>query len=902
LTLSGNPTHRQTLRAAPIGADPRERLLLQIVDGCLAGVIFLVPLLMGGRHPVGQLALATLAAVMGLAWAAHQYCSEAARWRPTAAMLLLVAGAALVLLQTLPLPAFALGWLAPHNADLLPLWNSADPLASSLGGWHCISMTPADTRVGLAIFLAYGLVFFVAAQRIAAIEDVERLLQWCALSAVSMAVLGLAQLLAGNGKFLWFYQHPFADTLDTAKGSFSNRNHFAQFLALGIGPLIWWLQDAAHRMRSRHESISASRSEARRRELQTYLLALALAVVVFANLLSLSRGGIMAAFVAVAICTAICYRASAVGGKAVAGVACAGLLIGLFLAIFGYDRVADRLDTLSSGSLEKLDNGRGRRMIWEAAAKAIPDHLLLGAGVGSFREVYPAYANIGVDDIEFTHGENCYLQVALETGGTGLALVLAGIVLCGWWCFRGFGRAAPPRLKVCAGAIAAGLAAAVVHGAVDFVWYVPACSAMVAVLAACALRIAQMADHRVGATRTVPLPRFAPATAALLLLPAGGWMVATCIGPAWAASSWDEYLLTVAALQAESHATDASASPQSPQAERKLIACLEKVVDWQPAHARAHLELSEAHLRLFDQLQATAANSMSLVNIRDAVLQSQFPSQQAMLEWLSRAVGDHVSHLQEALRHTRSALALCPLEGRGYIYLAELCFLDGNRRLSGQACVEQALRVRPFDGAVLYAAGSAAYLAGDPVKWLDYAKRAFHCGRKQQRQLIGDLIGHTPEEGLPEMIALLLREFQPDLEGMRFLYAACAKRCRPEQLAALRRAWAEKAEREAQTKNDPAAASLWLEAQGLYAQLNEGPRALQCARSAIKSDPGNYQARYELALRLIERQQFAEAESHLHWCLQRTPDEQSVQAKLKEALRGRLDAERRAAAGAPRLQ
>jgi thioredoxin-like negative regulator of GroEL len=84
--------------------------------------------------------------------------------------------------------------------------------------------------------------------------------------------------------------------------------------------------------------------------------------------------------------------------------------------------------------------------------------------------------------------------------------------------------------------------------------------------------------------------------------------------------------------------------------------------------------------------------------------------------------------------------------------------------------------------------------------------------------------------------------------------------------------------------------------------LNEGPRALQCARSAIKSDPGNYQARYELALRLMERQQFAEAESHLHWCLQRTPDRQILQAKLKEALRGRLDAERRAAAGTPRLQ
>ena len=137
---------------------------------------------------------------------------------------------------------------------------------------------------------------------------------------------------------------------------------------------------------------------------------------------------------------------------------------------------------------------------------------------------------------------------------------------------------------------------------------------------------------------------------------------------------------------------------------------------------------------------------------------------------------------------------------------------------------------------------------------------------------------------------------------MQFLYTTCAKRCRPEQLTTLLRDWAEKAEQEARTKQDSAAAALWLEAQGLYAQLNEGPRALQCARSATKSDPGNYPARYQLALRLMEQQQFAEAESHLHWCMQRTPDKPPVQAKLKEALRGRLDAERNAAAGTTRLK
>ena len=185
---------------------------------------------------------------------------------------------------------------------------------------------------------------------------------------------------------------------------------------------------------------------------------------------------------------------------------------------------------------------------------------------------------------------------------------------------------------------------------------------------------------------------------------------------------------------------------------------------------------------------------MSLVNVRDAVLQSRFPSPEAMVAWLSRAVGNHWTHLPATLFHARQAVMSCPLEGRAYIYLAKLDFLNDRGGPSMQNYVEQALRVRPFDGAVLYAAAGEAYLAGDSAKWLEYAKRAFHSGRPYQRQLMADLIHHTAPAGMPAMAAFLLREFQPDLAGVRFLAAACAEQCGPEQLVPLRRCWAEMAE------------------------------------------------------------------------------------------------------------
>ncbi len=154
-------------------------------------------------------------------------------------------------------------------------------------------------------------------------------------------------------------------------------------------------------------------------------------------------------------------------------------------------------------------------------------------------------------------------------------------------------------------------------------------------------------------------------------------MIATLFAPAAAAPAWNRYRLAMNALDAESESAgaDEGRDRRAADAEQALIANLEQVLAWQPTCARAHLELAEAYLRRFALLQASGENPMSLTNIRDAVLQSRFPSRSAMLEWLGRAVGQHADYLEQALQHTRRAVELCPLLGRGYVYLAELCFL-----------------------------------------------------------------------------------------------------------------------------------------------------------------------------------------------------------------------------------
>jgi len=861
-----------------------------------------------------------LAVAAALAWAARQCLRDDATWRPAAATPLILLATALVGLQIVPLPPWLLARLAPHTAWLLPLWNADGRTPGSLGYWPYLSFTPAETRGGLVIFLDFGLLFFVAVQRIRRVEDVERLLRWCALSAVIMASFGIVQLLAGNGKFFWFYEHPFANTFDDARGSFTNRNHFAQFLALGTGPLLWWLQDASRRGRGAADRLPAA--DRRGDERKIYLLGLALGIVLFAALLSLSRGGIAALFIAATVCAALCYWASSFSGRLLVVVAAVGLLIGASLGIFGFDRVSNRLEDFSSGSLERLDQCAGRRIIWAAAVKAAPHHFLLGTGVGSFSHVYPLYIDAVLDeDYVYTHAENCYLQIALETGFLGLALTLGGIVLCGSWCAYGVRPSHPRRLRACAAAIAASLAATVAHACVDFIWYVPACTAMVAILAACACRVKQLAGRKRRGEREKgrgergegregvsvqpspfssllsPLsPLLSLAVTACVAL-IGGAMIVNRVGPAVAQPYWDEHLI-VQDITPVSPAAPGTASAEA-EKYRQWISRLENVVRWQPSHLPAHLALAGAHRQLFETLQQAADNPMSLANIRDAAIQSHFSSRKALTTWLARAVGEHWVHLERSLYHTRQALRLCPLEGRGYLYLADLSFLMGADAQAKHTCIEQAVRVRPREGAVLYAAGSAALLAGDPARWLAYAKLAFCAGRRQQEQLMGDLVGSTPPENLPVLIDFILREFQPDLRGLRFLHVTCEKRCPAEQLRSLARRRAEQAQSEAVTLHGPPAVQAWLEAQSLHSQLGDETEALACARNAVECDSGDYEAHLQLASCLSRQRLFGEAESHWRWCQQRAPSDHLVETRLREAVKGRLESQPPATAENP---
>jgi O-antigen ligase/tetratricopeptide (TPR) repeat protein len=857
-------------RNSPAIREQVDLLLLGGVDLGLAGLILVVPFIMGGRQALGQLVLTSLAVWIALCWCLRQSLASRAGWTRSWAAPLLLAALAWVGLQLVPLPAGVLNWISPHLYQTLPLWAPDADTPASLGVWSTLSLTPSATRQGLTLLLAFSLLFLVTLQRVREVADVERLLRWVALSASVMAVFGLVQFLTSNGKFFWFYEHPYSTPEDFVKGAFTNRNHFAHFVALGIGPLIWWIQSELHAGRGRRRFGNHAGTS----NLKTGLRFLVLGICVFAVLLSLSRGGALALLAVATVSMLLLYRGSLIGGKTLLAVAGVGLLVGVGLCIFGYDLVTSRLDDFKS--VEDLDRNSGRRSLWAADLRGAADYWTAGTGLGSHREVYPMYLEELVDSgLEFTHAENGPVQVALETGAPGLLLVLIAVGLFLYWCLASLRRGVSTRVLCCFAAIAPCLAASLTHTMLDFVWYVPGCMVIVVALGACACRLWHL--ERAAAGNETPvflLPRPVWLAAVLAMAVIGGFVVRDQLGAVRAAPHWHRYLALDKTLLG---------NEEIPRTE--TLAALEQELDSvlaeRPQWARAHARMASVHLRSFNEAQLSAGNSFDLRQIRDAAVASGFESSAALHEWLSRAIGAHRRHLDAALYHARQAVSLGPLQGEAYIFLAELSFLEGPNSPGTAAYVAQAFKVRPFDGAVLFEVGNEAALADDFPRAYEHWSTSFRAGWIHQRRLLDMLAGQVP-------VSLLLETFQPDQTALKHMAAYYRQLDRPEELNVLLACYARACENHARQERGEPVAQDWVEAGEAYRQLNDNAQGLRCLRNAVRCESTHYIARRALGRCLFDLEDYAEAEEHLKWCARRNLQDQTVQTLLERAVDKRL--------------
>lgn len=862
-----------------------------VVDAALMASVFVVPFLLGGRIAWGQFALTASAVVAALAWSVGLLFGKRPTWTVTWVEPLLLGAIGVGLLQVTPLPPSLLGLLSPHHHAILPLWSGAEDAAGSLGEWRTLSLNIGETQAALVVGFSYVLLFYVATQRIQRIRDVERMLRWVAGASAMMAVFGLTQWVTNNGKFGWFYEYPLTDTWHRLKGAFTNRNHFAQFLVLGCGPLLWWIARLLEERQADSSSFGNSSKTSSVNNSDTLFagLLLAFGVLVFAAMFSLSRGGMLAMGVSLVVMLGALFRIGVLSGRVMISMLGITMIAGSLFAWFGYEKVTKRLDNWESDS---------RLAIWQANLQIFGDFPLFGTGLGSHAEAYPLYYDPPFAEAEFTHAENSYLQIASESGAVGIGLTLLSGLCVATWCFRSQRSKVDRRIRVLSAAITASLAANAVHAAFDFVWYVPGLMTVILLLVACVRRLDQLALAETSSQQQQALTgesnestkQSSPAIPRALGLLSGAavcviamWMVPKLTHAIGAEPHWFAYLKMIHANNAEERGTSASQDDddedQSEQAQierfKRRVAALSQAAKQNPASARTHLRLATAYLTAFEHLQKSSENPMSLTQLRDAALSAEFTSVEEMRAWLERAVGPNLKYLDAATKHATKALQLCPLHGQGYVHLAELQFLRDLDPSHPQELLKQAQVVRPFSAQVQFVVGREALTVGNLEAALVAWKEAFHSSRNYQDQILDQLVGTAPAD-------LILKNLEPNVDELERLEVRYRGQPETEYVVVVR-ALANAMKEEADKPECARPVDRILAAAVAFTRLNELTDADLCFRKAIEKDRSSLAARRGYGVFLFQQQQFARAAEHLQWCARMNPTDGSLRRLAEEA-------------------
>ena len=138
--------------------------------------------------------------------------------------------------------------------------------------------------------------------------------------------------------------------------------------------------------------------------------------------------------------------------------------------------------------------------LWRNSLGILRDHPWVGAGMGSFVTVYPAYQT-EAQDLITEHAHNDYVEALTETGLLGGVLILAALVLFIPMMFRNLGV----QLKREQGWIQLGAAIAccglLIHSFVDFNLHIPANAAWFAFCAGLASLSGRLIPTPGGMTR-----------------------------------------------------------------------------------------------------------------------------------------------------------------------------------------------------------------------------------------------------------------------------------------------------------------------------------------------------------------------------------------------------------------
>lgn len=389
--------------------------------------------LLGGtpNEPNWRMALVCIVACALAAWSLAHGAAAAFQRLPLLSRVAVLAFPALWLLQLVPLPPAI--WEGLEGRELA---RRVLDLVGARGDWHPLSLTPADTLFGAAMFLPCLAAF------LAGLTLDQRGRERCVASFLMLAALsifvGLAQLSSRGTVFNFHDSGHKANLL----GFFANRNHEA--LMLGVAGVF---------------AIDTLRRDVRATAVALGLSLAVMLVVLVCVVGTTSRAGLalaalgMLAMAAVAFGKTLSVRRLCMGAGAVAVLA----------LLFSLSPVVER-STARFGDVA----GDARWQAWSRSVPLVSQYFPWGGGLGGFTRHYnPIEPLDSVRHQYLNHAHNDYLEVLIEAGLPGMmALLLVALALCARSVRLGR-REAPARFGFTVPA-AIGIGLVALHSLVDY--------------------------------------------------------------------------------------------------------------------------------------------------------------------------------------------------------------------------------------------------------------------------------------------------------------------------------------------------------------------------------------------------------------------------------------------------
>jgi tetratricopeptide (TPR) repeat protein len=446
-------------------------------------------------------------------------------------------------------------------------------------------------------------------------------------------------------------------------------------------------------------------------------LGCALALMLAAVALSLSRGGMLALLGGAVVVLLLCpvrYIRFRYQGPALVGIA-----LGLALVVWlGFGQFEKRLNTIWTGqALEE-----SRLPLWADAWPLVPEYGLWGTGYGTFGLVEPLHRERLSSSLFIEHAHNEFLEAIIEGGVIRLGITVLAIALvfrAGVAAVRRYAN--HPEAGLALGALF-GITALVIHSIGDFGIHVPAVTLAAAALSAQLVGLAndsvqaETASIKQAEQPTSIRFRFggaAPVLGALMLV----IMALTLCAEGFR-------MARVSSLRLE------AISLADPAELEGRLTLFESAARLSPNQADSQLEAGAAQEAAFQSLSAKLDQGRVPTLVSQLVLAAAPSGPRASTPamvypiWSSPAWDYSIAperlrlirrHLIPALRHYLTARDLCPLMPRPQLHLA-----------FNAAAFEKA------ESALVYVGRTKRLLTNDPELWLLAGIVELRAGQKEE--------------------------------------------------------------------------------------------------------------------------------------------------------------------------